>query len=87
VGKPCHVLCPSFFTDFVVGRAPSWCDQGLCLVSVKADLTSTFMDDTGLIDASETAEQAAVRELKEETGYVADSILETSPIVVSDPGT
>jgi ADP-ribose pyrophosphatase len=34
----------------------------------------------GLIDAGETAEQAAIRELKEETGYVAEAI-ETSPIM------
>ena len=34
----------------------------------------------GLIDEGETAEQAAVRELKEETGYVGQ-VLETSPIM------
>lgn len=34
----------------------------------------------GLIDAGETPEQAAIRELKEETGYVAE-VLETSPIM------
>jgi 8-oxo-dGTP pyrophosphatase MutT (NUDIX family) len=34
----------------------------------------------GLIDEGETAEQAAVRELKEETGYVAE-VLETSPVM------
>ncbi|KAK4247673.1 NUDIX hydrolase domain-like protein [Corynascus novoguineensis] len=39
----------------------------------------------GLIDEGETAEQAAVRELKEETGYVAE-VLETSPIMFNDPG-
>ncbi|KAF9002000.1 NUDIX hydrolase domain-like protein [Cyathus striatus] len=40
----------------------------------------------GLIDEGETAEEAAVRELEEETGYKADKILESSPVVVSDPG-
>ncbi|GAB1311560.1 ADP-ribose diphosphatase [Madurella fahalii] len=39
----------------------------------------------GLIDEGETAEQAAIRELKEETGYVAD-VLETSPVMFNDPG-
>lgn len=34
----------------------------------------------GLVDAGETAEQAAIRELKEETGYVAE-VLETSPVM------
>jgi ADP-ribose pyrophosphatase len=39
----------------------------------------------GLIDAGETAEQAAVRELLEETGYVGVAT-ETSPIMYNDPG-
>lgn len=40
----------------------------------------------GLIDEGETVEEAAKRELYEETGYTADDILEVSPVVVSDPG-
>lgn len=39
----------------------------------------------GLVDHGETAEQAAIREMKEETGYEG-SILETGPVVASDPG-
>jgi len=39
----------------------------------------------GLIDADETPEQAAIRELKEETGYDG-KILSVSPTVSADPG-
>ncbi|KAF2754698.1 NUDIX domain-containing protein [Pseudovirgaria hyperparasitica] len=39
----------------------------------------------GLVDADETVEQAAIRELKEETGYEG-RVLSISPIVASDPG-
>jgi ADP-ribose pyrophosphatase len=40
----------------------------------------------GLVDGGETAEQAAIRELEEETGYKADGVLQSSPLIVSDPG-
>lgn len=40
----------------------------------------------GLIDNGETAEQAAIRELEEETGFKADGVVQSSPIIVSDPG-
>ncbi|KAK1763517.1 NUDIX hydrolase domain-like protein [Phialemonium atrogriseum] len=39
----------------------------------------------GLIDAGETAEEAAVRELKEETGYVG-KVTESTPVMFNDPG-
>ncbi|KAI0147513.1 NUDIX hydrolase domain-like protein [Xylariaceae sp. FL1272] len=39
----------------------------------------------GLIDADETAEQAAVREFKEETGYDC-RVLSVSPVQAADPG-
>jgi ADP-ribose pyrophosphatase len=41
---------------------------------------------TGLIDEGETVEQAAIRELREETGYEVDSVLDVSSVVVADPG-
>ncbi|KAJ7273410.1 NUDIX hydrolase domain-like protein [Mycena rebaudengoi] len=40
----------------------------------------------GLIDEGETPEQAAIRELEEETGFKADRVIESSPVIVADPG-
>lgn len=39
----------------------------------------------GLIDGDESIETAALRELKEETGYVG-KVIEKSPIIFNDPG-
>ncbi|OTB07452.1 hypothetical protein M426DRAFT_318127 [Hypoxylon sp. CI-4A] len=39
----------------------------------------------GLVDEGETAEEAAIRELREETGYVAKAA-ETTPMMYNDPG-
>jgi ADP-ribose pyrophosphatase len=39
----------------------------------------------GLIDEGETVEEAAVRELREETGYTGH-IVEVSPTIATDPG-
>ncbi|KAG9489911.1 hypothetical protein GDO78_005692, partial [Eleutherodactylus coqui] len=39
----------------------------------------------GLIDENETAEQAALRELEEETGYKGE-VIECSPVSCLDPG-
>ncbi|KAI0255927.1 NUDIX hydrolase domain-like protein [Lactifluus subvellereus] len=40
----------------------------------------------GLIDDGETPEGAAIRELQEETGYEAEGVLDSSAVLVSDPG-
>jgi 8-oxo-dGTP pyrophosphatase MutT (NUDIX family) len=40
----------------------------------------------GLIDDDETPEAAAIRELREETGYEAEGVLDSSAILATDPG-
>ncbi|KAM7205232.1 NUDIX hydrolase domain-like protein [Rhypophila sp. PSN 637] len=40
----------------------------------------------GLSDPGESPVQTAIRELREETGYVISQVLETSPIMFNDPG-
>ncbi|KAF8635119.1 hypothetical protein AX17_004031 [Amanita inopinata Kibby_2008] len=40
----------------------------------------------GLVDENESCEEAAIRELYEETGYVSTKVLESSPVIVNDPG-
>lgn len=40
----------------------------------------------GLVDAHETVENAAVRELREETGYVATKVTRVSRPIFNDPG-
>lgn len=41
----------------------------------------------GLIDKGESPEDAAIRELKEETGFIATEVMESPAVVVNDPGT
>ena len=57
------------------------------MVKLRPALTTylTAQFPAGLIDAGETAAQAALRELKEETGY-SGAVAEVSPVCYSDPG-
>lgn len=38
------------------------------------------------MDENETPEDAALRELEEETGYVGENIVDVSEILAADPG-
>ncbi|KAI0781261.1 NUDIX hydrolase domain-like protein [Trametes elegans] len=40
----------------------------------------------GLISEGETAEETAIRELEEETGFKASKVVQVSPLLVCDPG-
>ncbi|KAJ3000113.1 hypothetical protein NUW54_g6840 [Trametes sanguinea] len=40
----------------------------------------------GLISEGETPEETAIRELEEETGFRASGVVQTSPLLVCDPG-
>ncbi|KAI9056659.1 hypothetical protein FKP32DRAFT_1682203 [Trametes sanguinea] len=40
----------------------------------------------GLISEGETPEETAIRELEEETGFKASGVVQTSPLLVCDPG-
>ncbi|KZT66842.1 hypothetical protein DAEQUDRAFT_674376 [Daedalea quercina L-15889] len=59
-------------------------------LTIKTVSSLTFYDvelpAAGLIDGGETPEQAAIRELEEETGFKAAKVLDSSPLQVSDPG-
>ncbi|EIM80603.1 uncharacterized protein STEHIDRAFT_67475 [Stereum hirsutum FP-91666 SS1] len=40
----------------------------------------------GLIDEGEDGEKAAIRELEEETGYIAHGVVQSSAVLATDPG-
>lgn len=65
---------------------PSKPASTLIILQYRPPVQATCVEfPAGLIDADETPEQAAIRELKEETGYEG-RIVEISPTIVSDPG-
>ncbi|KFM78942.1 ADP-sugar pyrophosphatase, partial [Stegodyphus mimosarum] len=61
-----------------------------CLILVKQYRPSlksyTLELPAGLVDPSEKPEETAIRELKEETGYIASCVKHTSPLTALDPG-
>lgn len=46
----------------------------------------TLLKLLGLIDEGENAEETAIRELEEETGFKGQAILDSTPVLVADPG-
>jgi len=40
----------------------------------------------GLVDEGESVEEAAIRELREETGYVVEKVVDITGLLVADPG-
>jgi ADP-ribose pyrophosphatase len=65
---------------------PSRPASTLVVIQYRPPLDSYTVEwPAGLIDADETAEQAAVREFKEETGYDC-RLLSISPVQAADPG-
>lgn len=61
--------------------------QTMLVIQYRPPLDSYTVEwPAGLIDADETAEQAARREFKEETGYEVSKVLSVSPVQAADPG-
>jgi len=67
-------------------RHPSRPVSTVILLQYRPPVAATCVElPAGLVDASESPEDAAVRELMEETGYEG-KVLSVSPTIVSDPG-
>jgi len=67
-------------------RHPSKPPSTLIILQYRPPVEGTCVEfPAGLIDEGESPEQAAIRELKEETGYEG-KVIDCSPTVVSDPG-
>lgn len=67
-------------------KAPTTPDRIAIITQYRPPVFSSCLElPAGLIDAGEDAGTAAVREMREETGYCAQ-LVEVSPVCVSDPG-
>ncbi|KAF2862116.1 hypothetical protein K470DRAFT_256384 [Piedraia hortae CBS 480.64] len=67
-------------------RHPSRPVSTLIILQYRPPVGATCVEfPAGLIDEGETAQQAAIRELKEETGYEG-KVIDHTPTLVSDPG-
>ncbi|KAF8293678.1 hypothetical protein DL93DRAFT_2161432 [Clavulina sp. PMI_390] len=61
-------------------------DEPISTIIIEQYRPPTKRISIGLIDADESAESAALRELEEETGFKAEEVMECTPIQWSDPG-
>ncbi|EMC94217.1 hypothetical protein BAUCODRAFT_94415, partial [Baudoinia panamericana UAMH 10762] len=67
-------------------RHPNRPPSTLIILQYRPPVEATCVEfPAGLIDEGETPEQAAIRELKEETGYEG-KVVDCSPTIVADPG-
>ncbi|QIW99900.1 hypothetical protein AMS68_005418 [Peltaster fructicola] len=69
-------------------RKIEWTDQActVILLQYRPPVEAFCVEfPAGLIDEGESPEQAAIRELKEETGYEG-KVVDVSPTIVADPG-
>jgi len=72
---------------FAVLQAPGQKTATILVEQFRPPLgTTTIEMPAGLVDGDETAEETAIRELREETGYEAEEVLDSSPILACDPG-
>lgn len=85
VGERCHSFARwSCLSRLVLQNFPLVRKNHSLGISYRSIVWTTSIK--GLIDEGETPEQAAVRELEEETGYKAQKVIESSPVLVADPG-
>jgi ADP-ribose diphosphatase len=65
---------------------PSQPPSTMIILQYRPPVDATCVEfPAGLVDANETVEEAALRELKEETGY-SGRIIDVSPVIANDPG-
>ena len=88
IRRCCHTICPWDADDDSRVACRALHHHLMAAVPPDAPSRSCFASaqfPAGLIDEGETAAEAAVRELKEETGY-SGTVGRTSTVCFSDPG-
>lgn len=73
--------------NILLSSNPATPAQTMLVIQYRPPLDAYTVEwPAGLIDANESAEQAARREFKEETGYEVSKVLSVSPAQAADPG-